>query len=202
MGNLEIFERMAADYDTPERRKYAKLCADEIRSLLKNSKDKTAIDFGCGTGLVGLELVEDFRKVTFVDSAKNMVACVLEKLAANNINNADALVLDLEKEEAEIAPVDYIFMTQVLLHIKEVLPILKKLSQLLNSGGHLIIIDFDKNELVSSDMVHAGFEQNELSDLLSQLGFDVNESRTFYRGEKIFMGKDASLFIIDAILAE
>lgn len=47
-------------------------------------------------------------------------------------------------------------------------------------------------------MVHNGFEQEALGKLTQQIGFKKIQSKTFYHVEKIFMGKDASLFILDA----
>lgn len=46
--------------------------------------------------------------------------------------------------------IDYIVVSQVLLHIKEYVSLLKP-------DGYLVIIDFDKNENISSDKVHNGF---------------------------------------------
>ena len=76
--------------------------------------------------------------------------------------------------------------------------ILTTLFDILNKDGHLIVVDFDKNESIIFDKVHNGFEQNELICLLKQVGFAFAGTHTFYRGQRIFMNKDASLFILDA----
>lgn len=89
-------------------------------------------------------------------------------------------------------------MAQVLLHIKDFLPVLSKLNDVLNPEGHLIIVDFNKNEDVVSDMVHNGFEQEELKSRMSHIGFKHIQSKTIYHGSKIFMGHDASLFVLDS----
>jgi len=60
------------------------------------------------------------------------------------------------------------------------------------------IIDFDKNEDIISDEVHNGFEQEELIESTKRAGFAKASVCTFYRGKKLFMGKDSSLFILDA----
>jgi hypothetical protein len=71
------------------------------------------------------------------------------------------------------------------------------MSGLLKPGGHLIIIDFDKNEQVVSPDVHNGFHQSSLCGFLRSLSLEVVLSETFYNGERLFMNKDASMFIID-----
>lgn len=40
-----------------------------------------------------------------------------------------------------------------------------------NKNGKLIIVDFDKNEMISHPTVHNGFNQKELKSLLSDAGF-------------------------------
>ncbi|MFL2105059.1 hypothetical protein [Desemzia sp. FAM 23991] len=89
-------------------------------------------------------------------------------------------------------------MSQVLLYIPDTELVLSRLYDALNSVGHLIIVDFDKNEAVSSEMIHNGFEQEELVALMKQIGFKNIQSKAFYHAEKTFMGKDASLFILNA----
>ncbi len=198
MGNTDIFETMANRYDTAERIQIAKVASDAIREYLVDADDKNAIDFGCGTGLVGINLLDDFKSVLFLDTSQNMVNQIKQKIADFNIRNADTLCFDFEKEGRTDLHADYIFMTQVLLHISDVELILSKLYDVLNVGGHLQIVDFNKNEEVVSDMVHNGFEQEKLIDLMTKIGYRDIRSKTFYTGSKIFMGHDASLFILDA----
>jgi len=51
---------------------------------------------------------------------------------------------------------------------------------------------------VVSDIVHNGFNQVKLTDIMTKIGYRNIQSRTFYTGSKIFMGQDASMFILDA----
>jgi 2-polyprenyl-3-methyl-5-hydroxy-6-metoxy-1,4-benzoquinol methylase len=94
--------------------------------------------------------------------------------------------------------VDYIFAVQVLLHIQNTHDLLQKLHSMLKPGGHLIVVDFDQNPAVVSDLVHNGFIQSELAEQVKTIGFKDVVHRTFYRGKAIFMNQDASLFIMDA----
>ena len=69
---------------------------------------------------------------------------------------------------------------------------------MLNKAGRLFVVDFDKNETVVSDRVHNGFDQSKLIEEVRAVGFTEAKARTFYRGKELFMGKDASLFILEA----
>nr|WP_232510298.1 hypothetical protein [Paenibacillus crassostreae] len=54
MGNTDKFEMIANIYDTSERIQIAKESSDVIREYLVDTNSKNAIDFGYGTGLVGI----------------------------------------------------------------------------------------------------------------------------------------------------
>jgi ubiquinone/menaquinone biosynthesis C-methylase UbiE len=198
MGNTDKFEMIATTYDTPERIEIAKVSSEAIRHYLVNSKSKNAIDFGCGTGLVGLNLLNEFKSVLFLDTSQNMINQIKQKLTDHQIQNGETLCFDLEKEKLTGVQVEYIFMAQVLLHIHDVELILSRLFDVLHEGGHLLIVDFNKNEKVVSDIVHNGFNPEELVDMMTQIGYRDIQFKSFYTGNNIFMGQDASMFILDS----
>ena len=198
MGNTEKFEMIADAYDTPERIQIAKIASDAIREYLVDTKDKNAIDFGCGTGLVGLNLLNNFSSIRFLDTSQNMLNQIEQKVFDLNIQNADIECIDFEKEGLSNIHADYIFMVQVLLHIGDVELVLSRLYDVLNKGGHLLIVDFNKNEQIVSDLVHNGFDQIELAKVMTKIGYKNVQSKTFHTASKIFMGQDASMFILDS----
>jgi len=198
MGNTDKFEMIATKYDTSERIQIAKVSSDAIREYLIDSNSKNAIDFGCGTGLVGMNLLNDFTSMLFLDTSQNMINQIKQKISDFNIQNVDTLCFDFEKEDLSNLHADYIFMAQVLLHINDVELVLSRLLDVLNEGGHLLIVDFNENEKVVSDIVHNGFNQVKLTDIMTKIGYRNIQSKTFYHGSKIFMGQDASMFILDS----
>lgn len=198
MGNTDKFEMMAGVYDTPERIQIAEIASNAIREYTVDMKSKDAIDFGCGTGLVGMNLLNDFKSILFLDASQNMINQIEQKIFDTNIQNATALCFDFEKDNLSALRADCIFMAQVLLHINDVALLLSRLYEVLNEGGRLLIVDFDKNEKIISDLVHNGFDQAQLTDIMKKTGYRDVRSKTFYTGSKIFMGQDASLFILDS----
>ncbi|ALP36821.1 methyltransferase type 12 [Paenibacillus sp. IHB B 3084] len=198
MGNTDKFEMIANIYDTSERIQIAKASSDAIREYVVDVNSKNAVDFGCGTGLVGMNLLNDFNSMLFLDTSQNMINQIKQKIFDFNIQNADTLCFDFEKEGLSDLHTDYIFMAQVLLHIHDVEFVLSRLFDVLNEGGHLLIVDFNKNEKVVSDIVHNGFSQEELTDIMTKIGYRDIQSKTFFNGSKIFMGHDASMFILDS----
>lgn len=197
MGNTEKFDMMANFYDTKERIEVTKICSQVMKEYIIDGKNKTAIDFGCGTGLIGMDLLDEFKSILFLDTSQNMLNIVSTKLEEAQASNGSTLCFDFESSNSDMKA-DYIFMAQVLIHIKEYKPVLEKLYDILNENGHLIIVDFDKNPNISSDLVHNGFDQEELKETLSQIGFNNISSKNFYSGKNMFMNKDADVFIMDA----
>jgi trans-aconitate methyltransferase len=134
----------------------------------------------------------------FVDSSPEMIKEVQQKIERGQIENAAVLCADFLTDPPDAPMADCIITAQVLLHIPDTALVLKRLYDALYEGGRLIAVDFDKNDAVPSDRVHNGFDQNELIDMAKQAGFANATAHTFYSGEKLFMGQDASMFLLNA----
>ncbi len=220
MGNIEKFDAMADMYDTDDRAESARIIADAIREVVLGSRVKAdeliAIDFGCGTGLVGLHLLDLFGTIIYTDGSEKMIDQVKAKVeslvsdkhsmsinAKVNLLSCDIMSPDLKHAEESLCilkhfKANYVIMAQVLLHEKDYKLLLEKMYDVLVPDGQLVIVDFDKNVSVVSDEVHNGFEQQDLTLVLRSLGFGRISSKTFYHGEKNFMRQDASMFILSA----
>lgn len=198
MQQNDIWARMAARYDTEVRGAVARRIVQAVRQELSDTAGKTAMDFGCGTGLIGLGLVDLFASMLFVDTSPEMIEQVQSKLEVGRIGNAAALCRDFLADPPRAPMADTIITAQVLLHIPDTRQVLGRLYDALHTDGQLFIVDFDKNEQVPSDQVHNGFDQSELIGLVKEIGFAAAHAHTFYRGEKLFMNTDASLFLLVA----
>ena len=197
MGNTDKFDSIANSYDNPERTRIAMVASDAIKEYLGDTRSKSAIDFGCGTGLVGMNLLNEFESLLFMDTSENMLEIVKKKITDVGALNARTLCFDFESSSQPDLRADYIFMAQVLLHIQDYEAVLAKLHAVLNDEGHLLIVDFNKNDKVVSELVHNGFDQEQLKALMLKIGFKDIRSKTIYSGTKLFMNQDASLFIMD-----
>src|SRR5699024_135193 len=192
------FEQMAKKYDSEDRVELAKIITKEVRPELKNSKSKSLLDYGGGTGLNSLELSELVDSVLLVDSSQQMLDIAETKIANKKIKNSNVLHADFTEKSFKLKA-DIILMSLVLLHIPDTQKILKEVYNTLNNGGKLIIIDFNKNNRVSHPKIHNGFSHDEMEKSLSEVGFKCNEIKTFYYGKRIFAKQDASMFISTSI---
>ncbi|SFX54573.1 Ubiquinone/menaquinone biosynthesis C-methylase UbiE [Thermoactinomyces sp. DSM 45891] len=189
-----VFEQIARKYDTEERIELANVILREVRTELQHSKSKSLIDYGSGTGLIGLELSDLVDSVLLVDSSKQMLEIAKTKIPKKGITNSKVLLSDFTKGVPQLKT-DIVVMSLVLLHIPETKKILHELFSILNDGGKLIMVDFDKNDKVNHQKVHNGFTHEFLEKILSEVGFKSTKIKTFYHGNRIFMNQDASMFI-------
>ena len=193
-----VFEQLAKRYDTEDRRELANVIVKEVRRELENSSSLSLMDYGSGTGLVSLELSDLVASILLVDSSEQMLEVAQAKIANRGIMNADILYSDFTQDTPK-HKADVILMSLVLLHIPNTKKILQALFQILNQDGKLIIIDFEKNDKINHPKVHNGFTEEELNEILSEVGFRSSKRKTFYQGNRIFMNQDASLFISSSI---
>ncbi|WP_226641579.1 class I SAM-dependent methyltransferase [Mesobacillus subterraneus] len=194
----KVFQQMASRYDTEDRIELAKVIANEVKQELQKNATKSLIDYGSGTGLVSLELSDLVNSILLVDSSKQMLDVAEAKISRRGIRNAKVLYSDFTQETPQMKA-DIVLMSLVLLHIPDTEKILQQLFSILNESGELIIVDFDKNDQIDHPRVHNGFSHEGLKDILSKVGFDSIEIKTFYHGEGIFMKQDASMFISRSI---
>ncbi|WP_438312992.1 class I SAM-dependent methyltransferase [Sporosarcina sp. FA9] len=184
--------------ETEKRMELVKVIVEEVRPVLQGSESKTLLDYGSGTGLVSLELTDLVESILLVDSSKQVLEVAAAKIIEKEITNCKVLYSDFTQDNPELKA-DIVLLSLVLLHIPDTKVILRKLFNILNNEGKLIIIDFDKNDKVSHPKIHSGFLHKELKNILSEVGFKSTEIKTFYHGNQIFANQDASMFISNSI---
>lgn len=199
-----FFDDYAKKWDTDRRINRAKIISEEISNSIEINKEYSAMEFGCGTGLISFNLVEKFENITLIDSSKGMIDVVKEKIEKYEVDNMKPYAIDLFNEEI-IEKFDLIYTSMVLHHIQDISGLANKFYTLLNDGGQVIIVDLDKedgsfhkNEPEFNG--HNGFDQEKLKNIFIEVGFRDAESTTFFYDEKKIEGKNIkySLFIMKA----
>ena len=74
------FDDYAKTWDTDKRINRAKKVANEIRNSIDSEINYSAMEFGCGTGLVSFNLYDKFKKITLIDSSKGMIDILNSKI--------------------------------------------------------------------------------------------------------------------------
>ncbi len=201
---MNEFDQKASQWDAkPVRVERAQAVADGIRAAIPLSPHLTALEYGCGTGLLSFALQAQLGHITLADSSTGMLAVLREKIAAANIRNMTPLQLDLSVDPlpAERYQLTYTLMT--LHHIPDTDRMLRAFYQLLETPGHLCVADLDKEDgTFHEDEFHGhlGFERDELGAKARQAGFQHIRFTTVFHMRKEAAGtvKDFPMFLMIA----
>ena len=89
------FDDEAKEWDNARRIERAVVIADEIRKSLGDTKDKSALEFGCGTGLISFNLKDDFKDITLLDLSQEMINVLNDKIKTSRVSNMKSMCCDL-----------------------------------------------------------------------------------------------------------
>ncbi len=177
------FDQAASEWDKKKRRQeLAKSIAENIARLPLNDT-MTAMEYGCGTGLVGLALAPRIGMLTAVDTSAGMLEVLNEKIKEIGLANVTSKRLDLTEEAFEDR-FDLIFSAMTLHHIENTELILSKLCRLLNKNGYLAIADLDKEDgsfhSAGAGEKHHGFDRNALAEIIRKNGLSSLHFKTVH----------------------
>ncbi len=195
------FDAAAMTWDTKQQRvAQAKAIAEIIELTIPLSKDTKAMEFGCGTGLLGFNLIDKVGELTFSDTSLGMLSEVANKI--RNYSHKAAKILDLNIAKIS-AKYDLIFSSMVFHHIPDHTDAIMALIGSLHVGGYICICDLDKEDgtFHSKEIVpHHGFERSEIEQLLLNAGLDLIYSQTGFINKKIINDRevDFPVFVIIA----
>ncbi len=214
---MNEFDQKASQWDTkPVRVERAQAVADGIRAAIPLSPHLTALEYGCGTGLLSFALQARLGHITLADSSTGMLAVLREKIAAANIGNTctahnrlrhsagmTPLQLDLSVDPLPAERYQLIYTLMTLHHIPDTDRMLRAFYQLLEAPGHLCVADLDKEDgTFHEDEFHGhlGFDRNELGAKVRQAGFRHIRFTTVVHMRKEAAGtvKDFPMFLMIA----
>jgi ubiquinone/menaquinone biosynthesis C-methylase UbiE len=183
------FDEDAKTWDTELRINRARKVAEHIKESIEINKNLTAMEFGCGTGLVSFNLYEEFKSIVLVDESKGMIDTLNSKLEKyKGINMVAYNLEDFNKNLAD-KKYDVIYNSMVLHHIMDYRAMIKNFHELLNQEGYLCIVDLDEEDgSFHKDHPdydgHNGFNQGNLKKVLIEAGFKDVVSSSFYHDIK------------------
>ncbi len=183
------FDEKARHWDSnPARRERARAVAQAMRRQLPLRATMTALEYGCGTGLLSFELRCDLGQITLADSSPGMLAVVHEKIVTARAENLFPLQLDLLRDPLPPQRFDLIYSLMTLHHIPDTQHILSAFYQLLQPSGYLCIADLDEEDGSFHQEPfegHLGFNRQDLATATTVAGFEVIGFETVYQMIKI-----------------
>ena len=190
----EKFNREALQWDeNPRRRALAQAVAQAIIAAVKPAKTMRALEFGCGTGLVTLEVAPLVRSVSAIDTSSEMLAVLSQKIHNAPGATIETTCLDLSQSSdfttQHERSFELIYSSMTLHHIDDTSGFLDKISNLLSPGGVVALADLDHEDGSFHDdpleKVHHGFDRTALAVQLQAAGLDHISFETIYTLEKV-----------------
>lgn len=190
----------AAWDDNPARVKLAMDVAGAISREVALNRDMAALDFGCGTGLLTLNLVPLVKSVTGVDSSLGMLDVLNRKTIEQGIQTVKTHHLNIENGDSLTGSFDLVVSSMTLHHIRDLFPLLQKLSGVTAPGGHLCIADLDlddgKFHENGDGVFHNGFDRAQLRAAMMEAGFEDVRERTAAGIVKFVVGEGMTVFTV------
>ena len=170
----DFFADKAKHWDeSPFKIELIKKLAGEVRARYKIGSETVVMDFGCGTGLVGLNFINECKSVVFVDNSPAMLAVLSEKLQklAGKVNFE---VWGRDVREYEGQKVDLVVSNNVLHHTVDVPATIAGVYRAMNEGGHVVFVDLKTEDgtFHAPEVVpHNGFDPEEMKTIFEGTGF-------------------------------
>lgn len=143
--SMSHFNHVANTWDSEGKIKLMSQLASKASEKLQLKDDLDILDFGCGTGLFGLEFLEYAKSITGVDTSEGMLEVFREKV--KDLPNVNCLLKDLEKGPfEEKLSFDLIVSSMTFHHLSDPEKMIKKLREHLNPNGQMAIVDLEKED--------------------------------------------------------
>ncbi len=183
----------------------AQAVAEEIRAQVPLAPHMTALEYGCGTGLLSFALHNHLKHITLADSSSGMLAVLQEKITSSGIKNMSPMKLDLVSDPLPQERFRLIHTLMTFHHIADIDAMLRDMYSLLASPGYLCIADLDSEDgsFHGSDFSgHCGFDRETLRRQASQAGFRNIRFSTVFSIKKVVSTGGEQDFPVFLMVAE
>ncbi len=177
---LDNFKHKAADWDSPTKVLMSEKFVETMSKHINFSDSSKVMDFGCGTGLVGLQVVDRVNSIIMLDSSKSMTDKLKEKLSIALQNGEETpdkvTVITGSIDKYNNCDLDVIFSLMALHHIEDIQATMEQFSKIIKPGGVLVIGDLmeEDGSFHGEEVVpHNGFNIEQLAKQIENSGLDI-----------------------------
>ncbi|PIE91402.1 MAG: methyltransferase type 11 [Acidobacteria bacterium] len=173
--NKERFDEISKDWDKKSRRnQLAERVFEAISNRYRLSTYQRALEFGCGTGLLTMQMAERLGHITACDVSPKMLDQLRAKIREKNLSHIDVYERDIASEPFD-ETFDFVFSSMTMHHIGDTKRLLAYLYRVLQPSGKMAIADLDQEDGFFHEHVHGvmhnGFSRNDLEPMLKEAGF-------------------------------
>jgi ubiquinone/menaquinone biosynthesis C-methylase UbiE len=152
-----------------------------VAEMLKHvspQKHWKALEVGAGTGLVGMQVLQQVGSMVFEDTSEAMLG-VLKQKPTHGVHVETVLGEIFEYKQQDI---DFAFSCMAFHHIPDIDAALKHLYSICNSGAKVVVGDLlteDGSFHRFEPIPHKGFDRTDLTVQFEKVGFEVLTTHTY-----------------------
>jgi ArsR family transcriptional regulator len=142
-------------------------------------------DFGCGTGVLSVEMARWARHVTAIDTNEAVLEKARERAQREGEKNVDFLCEDLHHLSVRSETMDLVVISQSLHHVEKPEAVLSEAYRIVKRGGRLVLLELMPHDQrwVSERLGHRhlGFDPEVIRGTLEKVGFSKVKLTTHAR---------------------
>lgn len=139
--NTRYYDAFSSTYDHGRDRGYHKLIDDQAAAIVRRvATGATALEVGCGTGLVMQRVARFAAHVAGIDVSPGMLARARER--GLDVREGSATALPFPD-----AAFDVVYSFKVLAHVDPVEPALAEMARVTRPGGHVVFDAYNRDSL-------------------------------------------------------
>ncbi|KLE05050.1 class I SAM-dependent methyltransferase [Aliarcobacter butzleri] len=188
---MSRFDERAKDWDKKQTTlDKSDACINHLKEKIDFSNIKNILDYGCGTGLIAFNLVEENNEVLGLDNSYGMIEEFNKKVKEKNLSNIKAKKHNILEEDLPKNSFDLIVISMSLHHIEDIDMFFKKSFEALKNGGYICVNDLDKEDGSfhakhnNEGVYHFGFSKDELVETAKKIGFSDSSFDIVYIFER------------------
>lgn len=143
------------------------------------------VDFGCGTGVLTVELARWARHVTAIDRSGSALGKAKAEATRQGLSNITFLEADLHALPLPGASVDLVVVSQSLHHVDSIEHVLAEGARLLKPGGRMVVLELLPHEeewvLARLGHQHLGFDPAQVEKAMRAVGLEAEAPRAAQR---------------------
>jgi len=174
------FAHRAAEWDSPEKTKMTEIFVAEMLKHVTPQKSWKALEVGAGTGLVGMQILQQVGSMVFEDTSEAMLG-VLKQKPTHGVPVETVLGEIFEYKQQDI---DFAFSCMAFHHIPDIDAALSHLYSICNSGAWVVVGDLETEDGSFhrfEPIPHKGFDVNVLINQFKNVGFEVIMAESYHK---------------------
>lgn len=134
------------------------------------------VDFGCGTGVLTVEIARWARRVVAIDANADVLAQARERAQRSDATNVTFVCEDLHRLSLPDGRKDLVVISQSLHHVDEPKKVIAEAARILKAGGRLVVLELmPHDERWVRERLghrHLGFDPEWVRGLMKESGFN------------------------------